>query len=107
MFKRSEQMKQICKKLFSPAAILQPLWEKGIKSETISLYFFSPRIPKILKVLILDFGKWGCQGYSRLCCCRVLVLYTYGQFQTDYRETQWFRQDAQRRDSAGRLAEQE
>ena len=41
------------------AAILKPLWAKVFKFETISFNNFSPRTPKIQKVLTLNFSKWG------------------------------------------------
>ena len=59
MFKRSEEMKKINKKTFFAAAILHSLWEKVVKSETTSFHDFSPEILKILRVLTLDFEKWG------------------------------------------------
>ena len=46
-FKRSEQMKKICKKLFFAAAILHLLGAKVFKYETTSFHYFSPRIPNL------------------------------------------------------------
>ena len=45
--------------LFVAAAIFYPLWAKVFKYETTSFHYFSPMIPKILKVWISDFTKWG------------------------------------------------
>ena len=56
-FKQSEQMKK--KMPFFAAAILHPLRAKVFKYETPSFHYISPRIPKILKVWILNFEKWG------------------------------------------------
>ena len=47
------------KVIFFCAAILHLLLAKMFKSRTTLFQYFSPRIPKIQKVWILDFGKWG------------------------------------------------
>ena len=53
------KVKKSEKKTFFGAAILDNFQTKMFISETTSFYYFSPRIPNLLKYWTSDFAKWG------------------------------------------------
>ena len=58
-FNCSEQMQKNLLKRFFCRSNLDCFWTRNFKSETTSVYYFSPRIQNISKVWTLEFRKGG------------------------------------------------